>query len=262
MRRLLGAALAVIFLATPSAIAQTAAPDAPPGLSAEESDAKARMIASAAADYLAAQERVAFRWFVSYDTVLEGREKLTYFRSGSVLLARGEGFYSRAERGDRVRDYHFDGSVFTVSGPEADFYAEAPFEGSFDALVARLKENYDLVLPVWEMLSAELPDSILEGVEGAAYQGTTLIAGQLAHHLSFTQYEEDWQLWVSAEDEAEPVVLALVGTHPHEQGWPQYRAHFLDWDFAPEIAEGSFRFTPDADDRRVNFPVRAKEGAE
>lgn len=210
-------------------------------------------IAQEAADFLAAQEAYAFRWFVSYDEVLEGREKLTFLKSGHNLMARGEGFVSHTERGNTYRDYYYDGEVFTVASPDQQFYASTLFDGGFEALIAAVEAKTDAVLPLWSIMSPTLPTTFLEGVEGAAYLGTTLIAGHEAHHLAFSGYEEDWQVWVSTDPEA-PLPVMIVGTDPYTQGWPQYRAYLMDWDLAPEHSVEMFRFAPTEDDIAVSFP--------
>ena len=87
-----------------------------------------------------------------------------------------------------------------------------------------------------------------------AYLGVTLIAGREAHHLAFTEAEEDWQLWVST-DETAPLPLMLVGTEKNETGWPQYLVYMMDWNLAPEIDASAFRYTPREVDVRVGFPA-------
>ncbi len=210
-------------------------------------------IASAAAEFLAAQPAFAFSWFVSYDLVVEGREKLTFLRSGRTVMDRAAGFVSETERGADRRDYYYDGESFTVAAPEDGFYATAPFADGFDALVAAVRARTGTVVPLWSIMSERLPAAFLAGVDGAAYVGLTRIAGQPAHHIAFTSYDEDWQVWIADDPEA-PLPLMLVGTEPHIKGWPQYRAYLMDWDLAPEIAEGMFTHVPEEDAMAVSFP--------
>ncbi|MEL6198065.1 MAG: DUF2092 domain-containing protein, partial [Pseudomonadota bacterium] len=214
---------------------------------------RAFAIARASIAHVAAQPRFGFRWFVSYDEVLAGREKLTFVISGENVMDRAAGFLSHTERADGERDYYYDGALFTIAAPDEDFYADMPFEGGFDALVETVRERTGTVLPIWSMMSETLPERLFEETEGAAYLGVTRIAGQEAHHLAFTTYEEDWQLWVST-DEAAPWPLMLIGTETSLQGWPQYRVYFHDWTAAPEIDPAAFVFAPDEDDIRVALP--------
>lgn len=208
----------------------------------------------ASASFLASREAMAFRWFVSFDEVIDGREKITYLRSGENLLVRGVGFTSHTERGHTLRDYYFDGATVTITSPNEDFYASASFSGSFDELVAAIEARTAARIPIWVMMSEGLAERLVSGIEHAAYLGETLIAGQPAHHLAFTTDDEDWQIWI-ARDEAEPLPLMIVGTDTRVQGWPQYRAYFLDWNLEPDRDPAQFVFVPEEDDRPVAMPA-------
>ncbi|MEL6483060.1 MAG: DUF2092 domain-containing protein, partial [Pseudomonadota bacterium] len=98
----------------------------------EEPDAEAIVLDSV--EFLAGLPAFGFNWFVSYDVVDDGREKLTFTRSGSNLIVRGEGFSASSEEGFKLRDYYYDGKTFTVSAPEEDFYASRKFDQGFEAL--------------------------------------------------------------------------------------------------------------------------------
>ncbi len=206
-----------------------------------------------AASFLAEQQKLSFNWFVSFDVVVDGREKITYLRSGYNILSRGEGFYSFSESGDGVREYFHDNAVMAIAYPGKNAFVSTPFDGTLEELVERLRGEYDVILPIWEMLSKTSSDDLLRETKAAAYLGTTLIAGREAHHLAFADYDQDWQVWIST-DESKPLPLMIVGTNPYKQGWPQYRAYFTDWDLEPEIIEGQFSFVPDEDDIRVSWP--------
>lgn len=238
--------LAALAIAPVSALADSHDP-APP------LDPAAVELVQQAADFLAGQPRLRVDWFVSYDEVIDGREKITHLRSGSNLLDREHGFHAYAEDGDRTREYFFDGETVTAYHVEDHAYARAEIAGSFADLVAVLQVEYGVTLPIWQILSHEAGDELLADAETGAYLGLTRIAGQAAHHLAFSSYDHDWQLWV-ADDPDRPLLLMLVGTDPYSQGWPQYRAYFTGWDFEPEIPEGAFTFVPDEDAVRMVWP--------
>ena len=240
---ILAGALCTVFLA-----ASTQAEEDVPALDPEAVD-----LLTNAASFLAEQQKLSFNWFVSFDVVVDGREKITYLRSGYNILSRGEGFYSFSESGDGVREYFYDTAAVAIADPGKNAYVSAPFDGTFEELVARLRVEYGVILPIWEMLSKTSSDDLLRETEAAAYLGTTLFAGREAHHLAFADYDQDWQVWIST-DEDKPLPLMIVGTNPYEQGWPQYRAYFTDWNLEPEIVEGQFTLVPDEDDIRVSWP--------
>jgi hypothetical protein len=196
---------------------------------------------------------MSFDWFVSYDEVEGGREKLTFMRSGSNLLVRDKGFYSYVEDDDGVREYFFDGATVTVAASDDGYYATGPFKGSFEELIDAMIKKTGSELPLYGLMRRDLPQGETEGLDGAAYLGITRVAGREVYHLAFSDYDEDWQMWIST-DEAEPVPVVIIGTNPYEQGWPQYRAYLTKWDFEPKPAEGAFTYTPAPDAERISFP--------
>jgi hypothetical protein len=208
----------------------------------------------ASAEFVAGLESFSFRWFLSYDEVVGGREKLTYVQSGANEMVRGVGFSAHTERDDTYRDYYFDGKSFTVASPNENFYATTPFEGDFEALVEAVRSRTDAILPMWSIMSRELPDRFTGGAEGVAWLGLTLLGGQLAHHVAFAGEEgEDWQVWISADDE-EPLPLMIVITDTTEQGWPQARVVFTDWQLSVATDPVRFTFVPDPDDVPLAVP--------
>ncbi|MCE8534646.1 DUF2092 domain-containing protein [Ruegeria pomeroyi] len=200
-------------------------------------------IAMRAANYLAEQPRISFNWFNTFDVVVEGREKITYTLSGTSYLSRNEGFFASIDYDGEYREYIYDGATFVVHHVEENAFSEIPFVGEFEELVERLDIEYGLTVPMWSLLSRDLNDAFLENVEAAAYLGETRFAGNPVHHLAFSEYEQDWQIWISTDIDR-PVIYAFVGTEPHVQGWPQFRAHMADWDFETLPEEGAFSFEP------------------
>lgn len=222
--------------------------DPPPAM-----DPKAVEIIEQAAQYLSDQDQLSVNWFVSFDTVVEGREKITEVRSGHSLLDREDGFYGYLERGMASREFFYDGVNFTVHNVDSDAYAQIAFVGDFEDLVHRARDEYDLELPIWSVLSMQYSADYLGSAEQSAYLGLTRVGGEVAHHIALSNYDEDWQIWI-ADDPESPRLLMLVGTDPYTQGWPQYRAYFTGWNFAPEVPEGTFTYVPGADSERMSWP--------
>ncbi|SDX34777.1 hypothetical protein SAMN05444336_104371 [Albimonas donghaensis] len=206
-----------------------------------------------ATDYLAAQRTLSVDWFVSRDRVIDGREKLTEFTSGGIILDREAGFVAHSENGPEGRNFYYDREAVFIQDIEANAYVTAAFEGELEALVARIKDEYDVVLPIWSVLSRDTAAEFIDAADKAAYVGRTRVAGRDAHHLAFSNYDYDWQVWV-ADDADRPEILMIVGTDPYTQGWPQYRAYLTNWDFAPEIDPTEFTYVPEADAERMAWP--------
>jgi len=248
----LGSLVAAVAIAlTPFAAAAQTVPEQ--ASDAGRIDQGAVELARASAEFLARQPAMSFDWFVSYDEVIDGREKVTFTRAGTNLLVRDLGFLSRTDRGDALRDYYYDGEVFTIAAPDQNFYASTGFTEGFEQLVQDVSEKLETPIPLWVLMTASLPDDILEGVDGAAHLGVTRVGGREAHHLAFSDYDEDWQVWISTDPDR-PLPLMIVRTDPYQQGWPQYRAYLMNWNLEPSHEPGDFSYEPPEDSVRISFP--------
>lgn len=252
---------AVVLVASAGmASAQTRSAPAATGSSSKEPrlDKRAIALMRRSAQFLAGQGKMSFNWFVSYDEVIEGREKLTFMRSGTNLLVRDQGFYSRAEGENGIREWHYDGKQVTFAAPAENYYASDEFTQGFDALVDSARENIGSEIPLYAIMRRGLPERLEEGLKGAAYLGITRVAGQEVHHLAFADEEEDWQVWLST-DEQQPVPVVIIGTEPKKIGWPQYRAYLMDWNFKPEYDAAQFTYSPGDGAVKITFPdLKAK----
>jgi len=216
-------------------------------------DPLAAQVVMDSANFLAQLKTVSFDWMVTSDDVSESGEKITTVESGRTSFRRGVGFVAQAERDAGRRDYYYDGSTFTVVSPDEKFYATQPFSGGYDALVASLRDRAGAILPVWTILSEELPGKVMEGKNSAAYLGTVLIQGEEADHIALSGDDEDLQVWIT-NDESAPFPLMLVGTLTDQPGSPQYHVYFWDWQQGQEIASDQFHFVPGSDFQQIAMP--------
>lgn len=230
-----------------------------PALAQDDSRLSARAVelVEVATANIAQAGEISVSWFVSFDQVVDGREIVTHIRSGDALLARGRGYYAYAEQESGAREFFYDGAALTVNLVNRDAYVSAPFVGTFEQLAERVAAEYDTALPIWQVLVDNAADQFLGDVTDAAYLGQKRVAGQNVHHVALSGYDLDLQMWISVSEPAVPVMI--VGTNPYEQGWPQFRAYFTNWDFAPEIEEGTFTYVPGEETSRLSWPKRETE---
>ena len=216
-------------------------------------DSQAMDLILRSARFLADQNAMSFNWFVSYDEVIDEREKITLMRSGSNLLVRDKGFFSSAEGENGLREWHYDGAQVTYAAPLEKYYATSEFKAGFDALVDAAREDVGSEIPLYSIMQRGLPERLEKGLKAAAYLGITKVADQEVYHLAFSDDEEDWQVWIST-DEDMPVPVVIVGTEPKKTGWPQYRAYLTDWNLEPEHDEAQFKYVPAEGDVKITFP--------
>ena len=221
--------------------------------SAPRLDEQAIALLRRSAEFLAGQNAMSFNWFVSYEEVIDEREKITFMRSGSNLLVRDKGFFTRAEGENGIREWRYDGQQETFVAPAENYYASAEFKGGFDALVDSARESMGSEIPLYAIMRRGLPERLEEGLKGAAYLGITRVAGEEVHHLAFAEEAEDWQVWLSTNEE-QPVPLVIVGTETKKPGWPQVRAYLTDWNLTPEYDAALFTYSPREGEMQISFP--------
>ena len=210
-------------------------------------------IATGSSEYLADQPSMSVGWFVTYDDVLDGREKRTSVWTGESLLVRGEGYRASSFEGSEIRDYIYDGATFTVVFADQAEFTQLEMSGAFAELVEALDTTYGFTLPLSDVFDQSGAAAGLAGASEAVYLGEVLFGGEPAHHLAFRRYESDWELFISA-DAAKPVPLMMTGTNPYLQGWPKFQAVFYDWNFSPEVSKDSFSFTEPDGYARIELP--------
>lgn len=235
---------------------------APIALLAQEGpgiDPVAIEIATTSSEYLADQGSMSMGWFVTYDEILDGREKRTNVWSGESLLVRGEGYRASSTEGTEIREYYYDGAVFTALFGDQGQFAQIETSGDFGSLVETLIDSYDFTLPLSDVFDQSGAAEGLAQASDAVYVGEVLFGGVAAHHLAFRRYEADWELFISA-DPAQPVPLMMTGSNPYVQGWPKFQAIFYDWNFSPDITSDSFSFAEPEGFERIELP--SVEGAE
>lgn len=218
-------------------------------------DPKAIEIAKASSDYLAGQSQISFGWFVTYDTIEDGREKRTSVWTGESAIVRGEGYRSSSIQGRDARDYVFDGTTFTAVFAGEGQFAQIEAPGSFEQLNATLLQDYALELPMADIIDQSGSAAGFVDLTDAVYVGEVFFGDQTAHHLAFRRYEGDWEMWIST-DPANPVPLMISGADPYAHGWPKFNAVLFDWDFAAELGDAPFQFAaPESFEQITLTPV-------
>jgi len=216
-------------------------------------DPYAAKIVRQSVEFLAALPSMSFSWFVTNDEITDAGETITTVESGRTTMDRSTGFAEQTEQESGRRDYYYDGKVFTVVFPDDWIYASQAYSGSYDSLVASLRERTGAVLPAWIILSEKLPEKVFEGLNSAAYLGTIMLLGNEVHHIATSSTGSDLQLWIST-DESAPVPVMLIGTITDQPGAPRYRVSFSSWDFNHDLDPARFNFTPGPDFERIAMP--------
>jgi hypothetical protein len=147
------------------------------------------------------------------------------------------------------RSSWYDGRSLTVLNKKRLVYATVEVPGTVDAVLDKIAQDYQVVIPLSDFLYSDPYATLMDGVLSGAYLGMHQAAGVPCHHLAFAQEDSQWQIWIDAGPRPLPRKFAIA--YVDEPGVPQYQATFRRWVLDPKLSEESFRFKPPEGAKRI-----------
>lgn len=229
-----------------SAASQEVLPQAGP----EPSDAKGILLRMA--NYLAKAPKFTFNVSDTYDTAQASGQKIEFAATRKVTVSRPNGLHIEHEESDGDKNIIlYDGKDVTVFSQTKNVYAQSAIPGGVDVAIKYFLKDLNMRLPLAMLLVTQLPDELERRTESLDYVEKTTIYGKPAHHLAARTETVDYQVWIA--EGAQPLPLRVVLTYKLSEGQPQFRAQFSDWNFAPQINDAQFVFTPPEGARKIAF---------
>jgi hypothetical protein len=251
----LAVAAASTRAADPSAPSQAAAP--PQGSSATTIDPRADDLLRAVCKYLTDAKSLAFSADVWEDVVSEGGRKLQSQRTTDVAIRRPDRIvaHSRTER--KSRDAYYDGKSLTIYNPATNFYGiMTDVPKNIDETVDFVAQKFGVTMPLSDLITSDIPGSLLKDVRRGDYLGRQRVAGVDCHHRGFIQENIDWQLWI--EEGNQPLIRRVVITYKNEPQSPQFSATISDWRIDPPLPDFAFQFRAPAGASKIDvLPAQA-----
>lgn len=195
------------------------------------------------ADFLAAQQSVSFQADVAYGVLQSNGQMLEFGGTRDFLMRRPDRL--RIESIDRdggVTQFFFDGKSILIDMPNEDAYVRIEKPGTYYAAMDYLVDDLGAPAPLEDFTSRNFAEGPVDRIESGFYVQRVLLDDQICEHLAWRNKEVDVQLWVREGEE--PVPCRVVITYKNAQGHPEYAADFHDWNFAPEVDDELFTFSP------------------
>jgi hypothetical protein len=239
--------------ATPAA---TPAAPVTPAAPAADADARAaRAILMRMADTLSRLPAFSVRVDSSYDVVQASGQKIEFGERRQLILSRPNRLRVDTERSDGHRSVAvFTGTELVLVDVTGKAYASTPQPGVLDDSILHLVSDLRMRLPLAMLFMSRLPAEFERRVRSVDYVEKTALFGTPAHHLAARGDTVDMQVWVS--DGAQPLPLRVVLTYKDEQGEPEFRAQFSDWNLTPAIADSTFVAPIPAGAQKVLFAAQ------
>jgi hypothetical protein len=250
--------LAVALMATlagaPSLRAQApAAPakaDKTPVATPTGVEAKADEVMRRMAAFLSGTTRFTVEAEETFDVEMARAYRVALTNVRTLTLERPNRFAADAT-GDTVhRSSWFDGKTLHVLNRKKNVYAAVEAPGTIDDVLDKVARDYEVVLPLSDLLYSDPYATLMAGVLYGKYLGIHRAAGVPCHHLTFGQGDGlYWQIWVDTGDQPFPRKLALA--YWDEPGVPHYEAVFRKWTVNPPGGQAIFQWKAPAGSKKV-----------
>jgi hypothetical protein len=195
------------------------------------------------ADFLAAQENYSFQADIAFDVVQANGQVLEFGGSRDYLIRRPDRLRIESINDDgRVKQLFFDGKSILIDIPNEDAYVRVEKPGTLYAAMDYLVEELGAPSPLEDFTSENFAAGPADRIVSGFYVQRVALGDRICEHLAWRTQDVDVQLWVQEGDE--PVPCRVVITYKKATAHPQFAADFRHWDFAPDVDEELFSFTP------------------
>jgi hypothetical protein len=242
-------ALCILALLGTLAGAQTANP------AAQVRHPQAMVILKRMADFLSQTQRFSVTVDTGFDVVQAGGQKIEFGETRKIVVSRPDQLrIDITKRDGDTGGFIFDGKEIAVFNTREKVYATAARTGTLDEAIDYFINNLDMRLPLAELLSSHLAETLHDKVRAASYVEQASIAGVPCAHIALRGAQADLQLWIAQGDQ--PLPYRLVITYKDAIGQPQFWAQFSDWNLAPDLPNSLFVFTPQEGAAKIDFASR------
>ena len=189
------------------------------------------------------------------DEVLATGQKLQFAGSANYLVQPPDRLRLELKNDSRHRIYTYDGTTLTQYSPELGFYATVESKGTTGQMVMKVRQQYDLEIPLADLFFWGTDKDGIKDIKEAAFVGTERLGNHQSEHFAFRQEGVDWQIWIQPGEQPLPDKMVITSTDDPAQ--PNFVA-VLTWDLDPKFTDEDFHFTPPKDALKIEIvPVNA-----
>jgi hypothetical protein len=201
--------------------------------------------------FLAGQKTFTLEAEETFDAEFARAYRIQLTNVRTLTVERPSRFAASATGDILHRASWYDGKSLTVLNRKRNVYASLEMPGTIDAVLDKLATDYEVVLPLSDLLYADPYPTMMGGVLYGKHLGTHLAAGVACHHLTFGQEGVEWQIWIDAG--AQPLPRKLTIAYWDQPAVPQYQAVFRRWTLDVKVKPDQFVFRPPTGATRVEL---------
>ncbi len=198
---------------------------------------------------LAGATDVRFTTEETVDFVIEGGHIASYTTTYDVRARKPDRLYAIDETHNHRM--HYNGAELMVVDVGGATHARVAAPNHIEEMFSFAQKEFDVVLPLVELLADDPYAAIMTDVQRGRYVGTHSIDGDECYHLAFEQAGASWQVWIRR---VPPIIpRQIVIQHDAVAGRPRCAAVFKDWDLEATWSDGAVEFAPPAGSRQVGM---------
>jgi hypothetical protein len=197
--------------------------------------------------YLRTLKAIQVHVTTSRDEVLEDGQNVTFSGTVDMIAERPNRLRAEVINEKQHRMYFDDGKTFSVWARRMNYYATIPAPPTLRELADKLKDEYNLELPVADLFYWGDRKNTAD-IVGAIDLGASQVDGTTCGHYAFRQDGADWQLWIQQGDY--PLPRKLVITTTTDPARPRFTG-VIAWNLAPSYSDAAFTFDPPKDAKRI-----------
>ena len=219
------------------------------GASAQDVDAKALLEQMSA-------EIAGFGSFIVHgdayaDARLEAGQIIEHASQVTLRLQREPGAIRITNRdAENSREIYFDDGSVSVYSTSENFYAQTEIPQGVGSMLDFAVHELDIEVPLLDFVAADVNEHLLQDASEVRYLDTSLIRGEVFHHIGIRTREVDVQIWVATE--GPPLPGKLVISSKWEGGSPRF-VGFFTWETDPTFSPDIFRFEPPDGAVKIDF---------
>jgi hypothetical protein len=219
---------------------------------AKRGDNEARAILERSAEFISAAERFEVEAEVSYDV---NRAMGSLIESGStrrITVVRPDRVRVEVARRDGSHlQLVSDGKEMTVHRSRDDVYAKQAIKGGLDSVVDTIIAQIGVRPPLMDLLYSNLWAVLRPRIVAGESHGKSIIGGVECTHLSFQDFDLDWEIWI--ENGERPLPRRIVVRYDNRPGDPTVRISLGSWNLSPKTPDSLFALKVPKTARKVKL---------
>ncbi len=187
------------------------------------------------------------------ERVLADGQKLQHTATADLDVERPNRVAVHMASARSQRQLYYNGKDVTLYTPVQKYYSSVPFTGTLGELTQKMKERYDVEVPLSDVFAWGTPAAPLDKIDSAMNAGQDFIGDDLCDHYAFRQGQVDWQIWITAG--SKPLPRKIVITNRSDEARPQ-SVSLMDWTLKPTFKDTVFTFKPPKGARAIELVAR------